>query len=102
MTAGDAAENPASLILNSSFLVLQFSFLCLLCVLCVSVVSSSYFGRPHTRTVLSCPPDTARRPSRENATHITVPVCPSNLRSSFPEATSHSRTVLSKPPERSR
>src|SRR5262249_55023540 len=56
----------------------------------------------HRRTLLSPPADTARRPSAENATPLTSPAWPVNLRVCVPVATSHSRTDPSAPPVRQR
>ena len=49
----------------------------------------------HNRAVTSSLPVSTVRPSGENATDDTDPVCPVNWRSSRPLAASHSRAVLS-------
>ena len=44
-------------------------------------------------------PRQIRLPSRENATELTQPLCPSKVRINWPVATSHSLIVLSLPPD---
>src|SRR5215468_8830896 len=55
--------------------------------------------RSHSLRVLSLPPDSAVRPSGENATEKTASECPVKVRSSLPVATSHSLSVLSQLPD---
>src|SRR5215218_2701144 len=58
---------------------------------------------PHTRTVLSSPPEASSRPSGENARMLTLlwfqpPLCPSRVPSSSPLPTLHSHTLLKRAP----
>src|SRR5262245_31498285 len=55
--------------------------------------------RSHSWRVPSDPPESALRPSGENATEFTARECPLNVRSSLPVATSHSLTQLSQLPD---
>src|SRR5215471_14820183 len=50
--------------------------------------------RSHSLSVLSLLPDSAVRPSGENATEKTQSECPVKLRTSLPVATSHSVRLL--------
>ena len=49
----------------------------------------------HTRTVLSAPPDKARRPSGEKATANTLSACPPRVRKGLAESRSQTRKVPS-------
>jgi transposase len=55
--------------------------------------------KSHSLSVPSQPPESAVRPSGANATDLTEPECPANVRISFPLATSHSFSVSSSLPE---
>ena len=64
--------------------------------------SAAAAGMPHNRTVASALDDAASRPSGENATPVTAPVCPSNLCNKLLWGMSHRRIVLSAPADRKR
>src|SRR5258706_507961 len=59
---------------------------------------TTYFCTSQSRNVSSRLPLAKRVPSREKATALTIPVCPSNTRLTRPACTSHKHTVLLTPP----
>jgi hypothetical protein len=64
--------------------------------------SSTPCATSHTRTILSSPPETARRPSALTATEVTPASWPVRVCTAVPASRSHTRTILSSPPETAR